>query len=128
VTGIVVNREPRVRVALHSASTPGLAIEFVVDTGFAGDLTLPETAVIALGFTFRRRIDANLADDSVVPMDLYEADITWEGKTRRVGVLATGARPLLGTALLDGHDLTIRFAQGGGVTVAPIPTESGAAT
>ena len=40
-----------------------------------------------------------------------------DGRELDVDILSTGERPLLGTMLLDGHDLTIQFAEGGAVTI-----------
>jgi hypothetical protein len=34
-----------------------------------------------------------------------------------VDVLATGSRPLLGTLLLDGHEVNVQIPEGGTVTV-----------
>jgi hypothetical protein len=43
--------------------------------------------------------------------------IIWNGEEREIRVLATGRRPLLGTALLDGHELVVQFTEGGLVTI-----------
>jgi hypothetical protein len=37
-----------------------------------------------------------------------------------VQVLATGRRPLLGAALLDGHEVLIQYSEGGLVAVDPL--------
>ena len=100
---------------------PNLAIEFVVDTGFDGFLSLPMVAIVLLGLPFDQRVIANLADGRSERVDLFRATIVWEGNDRAVTVLALGQRPLLGTALLDGHDLAIRFVDGGSVAVLPVP-------
>jgi clan AA aspartic protease len=96
---------------------PDLAIEFVVDTGFAGYLTLPSSAVEALRLPFVYHGGARLANDSMIDVGVYAATILWNGEERRVEVLATGARPLLGTLLLDGYELNVQFAEGGQVSV-----------
>jgi hypothetical protein len=43
--------------------------------------------------------------------------ILWNGVEREVRVLATGRRPLIGTALLDQQELVIQFTKGGLVTI-----------
>jgi hypothetical protein len=48
---------------------------------------------------------------------VHEALILWNDAERRVHVLATGNRPLIGTALLDGCELVVQFTEGGLVTV-----------
>lgn len=51
---------------------------------------------------------------------VYGATILWHGEEREVRVLATGKRPLLGTALLEGSELVAQFAETGLVTVEPL--------
>jgi predicted aspartyl protease len=63
------------------------------------------------------RIPADLADDSTVELDVHFATVVWHGQERLVRVIATGRRPLLGTALLDESKLSIKFREGGQVTV-----------
>ncbi|WP_292825949.1 hypothetical protein [Nostoc sp. JL33] len=50
-------------------------------------------------------------------MPVHQANIIWNGEEREVNVLATGKRPLLGTGLLDEHELVIQFIEGGLVTI-----------
>jgi predicted aspartyl protease len=60
---------------------------------------------------------ANLADNSQVMLPVHKAIILWNGEEREARVFATGRRPLLGTALLNEHELVIQFTQGGLVTI-----------
>jgi predicted aspartyl protease len=53
--GTVHDLQARVNVVFRLPGRPDLAIECVVDTGFAGALTLPPSAVTALGLPFFRR-------------------------------------------------------------------------
>jgi clan AA aspartic protease len=119
MTGRVVGSQPRFGVVFRLPHQPDLEIEFVVDTGFEGGLTLPPAAVVAMGLPFYQRIPANLADDSTRMVDVYRATIVWNGYPLQVAVLAMGQRPLLGTALLDGHDLAIHFEDAGEVLLTP---------
>ena len=82
-----------------------------------GVLTLPPSAVSALGLPFRETISANLASDDEIQVDSYRSVILWHGVEREIDVLSLGQRPLLGTALLDGYELVAQFAEGGLVTV-----------
>jgi clan AA aspartic protease len=91
-----------------------------VDTGFTGFLTLPSAAISALGLPFIRRIAVNLADGSTTHVTVHKATIQWHGSALDVEVLATGPRPLLGTLLLDGCELNVKFTEGGHVSVAPL--------
>ncbi len=80
-------------------------------------MTLPTAAVSALNLPYRYQQRANLADDTVIQMDVHAAIILWNGLKREVRVVATGNRPLLGTALLDDQELRVRFREGDLVSV-----------
>jgi clan AA aspartic protease len=92
-------------------------VECVVDTGFAGAITLPPTMVNALGLPYVIRINANLADDTNVMTPVYRATVVWHGIDRDVAVLAMGRRPLVGTALLEDSNLSIDFYESGSVII-----------
>jgi len=117
MNGVVRSHQALIDVIFRSVGRSNLVLEFVVDTGFTGELTLPSSAVQALGLPLVRQITANLADDSTIDVDVHAATILWDGYEREVGVLATGSRPLLGTLLLDGYELTARFTEGGLLSV-----------
>ena len=97
-----------------------IVIDCIVDTGFVGYLTLPPAAVRTLNLPFLRWISASLADDSTIHVGVHVATILWDGEAHEVEVLATGARPLLGTLLLEGHELNVQFTEGGRVSVEPL--------
>ncbi len=94
-----------------------LPIEFVIDTGFTGQLCLPPEAVALMGLPFLYDLPANLADNSEVLLAVHEALVLWDGEEREILVIATGRRPLLGTALLEEQELVIQFTEGGLVTI-----------
>jgi clan AA aspartic protease len=118
--GLVQANHALLDVTFALTGQPHLTITFVVDTGFAGYLTLPAQAVAALSLPFLRRVKANLADDSAIHASVHLAVILWNGEQREVDVIATGSRPLLGTLLLDGCELIVQFAEGGLVAVEPL--------
>jgi clan AA aspartic protease len=113
MTGRVSALHILVSVPFRRVGEPDIAIEFVVDTGFTGELCLPPDAVAALGLPFRYDLQAHLADDSSVVLPVHDATILWHGVEFEAIVLATGKRPLLGTALLDGYELHSQFRENG---------------
>ena len=115
--GKVHSRRPLLPVTFRLTGQPDLIIEFQIDTGFNDYLTLPPQAIAAMGLPYFYQDYANLPDDSVIKTDVYVAVIVWDGLEIEVPVLATGRRPLLGAALLDGHELRARYAEGDLVTV-----------
>lgn len=117
ISGIVTNQHATIALTFLLRNGSTIPIEFVIDTGITGELCLPLEAVSLMGLTFRHDTFANLADNSEVSLPLYEAVVLWDGIERDVLVIATGRRPLLGTALLDEQELVIQFTEGGLVTI-----------
>jgi clan AA aspartic protease len=117
INGIIKNGRATVNVIFRLPNKPDFTIEFVIDTGFTGDLSLPSAAVTLINLPFLYELPANLANNSWVDIPVHEALIIWNGEERIVNVLATGKRPLLGTGLLDGYELSIQFIESGLVTI-----------
>ncbi len=117
ISGIVTDGHATVTLIFLLFNGSTLPIEFVVDTGFTGHLCLPSEAVSLLRLPFIYDLPANLADNSEVLLPVHEAVIIWDGEEREVNVIATGRRPLLGTALLNDQELVIQFTEGGLVTI-----------
>ena len=116
-TGKVTNYQACVQVTFRLSGQSDLAMEFVVDTGFEGALTLPIAAVKAMNLPFFQPLSANLANDDTIPVDTYVATIIWEGIELDVLIIATGKRPLLGTALLHDKRLYVDFEEDGVVQI-----------
>lgn len=117
ISGIVSLLHATVSVRFRLSNRPDVAIEFVIDTGFTDFLCLPPEVVSVLGLSFEYNMRVNLANNSNVAVGVHTATIVWNSEVRDVRVLATGARPLLGTALLDGYELVVQFTEGGLVTI-----------
>ena len=117
IEGNVEDLQACVQVLVRSPYKNDLTIEFIVDTGFEGALTLPPDTVEALGLPFFEPMDANLANDSTVIIDAHVGIIDWDGSELDVLVLATGSRPLLGTSLLSGMRMCADFNDGGLVRI-----------
>jgi clan AA aspartic protease len=117
IHGAVVGLQAQVNLILCLPDQRRVEIECVVDTGFAGALTLPPKIVADLDLPFVIRMNANLADDSNVMTPIHQVVILWHGIERDIPVLAMGRRPLLGTALLEDSNLNVDFYEGGPVVV-----------
>lgn len=113
VDGLVQANQASLSIPIVISGQPDASLEFVIDTGFVGYLTLSLAAIQALGLPFLRPLAANLADDSTIYVDVYGVTIRWHGIETETEVLATGRRPLLGTLLLNGSEMNVQFAEGG---------------
>ncbi|BAZ14229.1 hypothetical protein NIES4071_60690 [Calothrix sp. NIES-4071] len=117
ISGIVTDGRATVALTFRIPNRPNIDIGFVIDTGFTDEICLPSEAVSLLGFPFKYAQRANLANNTTVVLPVHEATILWNGKERDIHVLATGRRPLIGTALLEENELVIQFTEGGLVTI-----------
>ncbi len=94
-----------------------MEVESVVDTGYNGFLTLPTELVAELGLAYRSRGYAVLADDSEITYLVYNAAVLWDGQPRQIEVDGMEGTPLVGMAMLEGHNLNIDVEVGGRVLI-----------
>ncbi|MBI3799556.1 MAG: clan AA aspartic protease [Deltaproteobacteria bacterium] len=88
-----------------------MEIEAWVDTGFTGELVLPQENIVALNLSRSAVVTAELGDGSETTLEVYTCLIEWFGQIRQVEVIASiGQLPLLGVGLLRGRKLTIDYA------------------
>jgi clan AA aspartic protease len=91
----------------------GQEIQVWIDTGFNGDLVLPQRQIEDLALPQSGTVKAILADGSEVTLKRYVCLIDWFGAERDLEVVANeGDYPLLGVGLLLGHDLRISYRSG----------------
>jgi clan AA aspartic protease len=95
-------------------------LDFRVDTGFDGALTLHSAVVAALGLPRTGARWVRVGDGRLVLCDLFDAQVEWDGESRPIDVLAADIAPLLGMELLGGHQLRIDVVDGGAVRITPL--------
>jgi len=117
IRGIVENRRATVNLMMYLSNQQKLSIEFEIDTAFQGALAIPPDAVAALGLEFITKTPTIPANGIPFQANLHETVIEWDDKVFVVPVLAMGLRPLIGTVLLDDHDLYIAYTEGGEVLI-----------
>ena len=107
---------------LNNRSGQFVVFNFVIDTGFSGDLQLPADDIARLNLLFLDRTDSQLADGRTVRADVYSATVLWLDHRAVIKVISANENiPLIGTNLLWGSAMAIEWEFGGRVTVAPIP-------
>jgi clan AA aspartic protease len=88
-------------------------VQVWIDTGFNGDLVLPQQHIDRLALVRSGTVKAILADGSEVVLTTYACRIDWFGEQRHLEVVANeGEYPLLGVGLLLDHDLHISYRSG----------------
>jgi len=122
ITGSVnAHREAIIRLTVRGPQAHE-EVDALLDTGFSGFLTLPSPLVETLDLPFRRQGRALLADGSEILRDVYEAEVVWDERPRRVFVDVAATDPLVGMALLDCHELTIQIVSEGDVFIGALPS------
>ncbi len=118
IEGVVnANLEAIVILPLRGPSGQTQEVEAVVDTGFNGYLTLPPMMMEDLELPVVGDGEAVLADGSEAAFDVYGVTVLWDGQPMYVETGAVGVDPLVGMALLDGHNLNIDIESGGRVVI-----------
>lgn len=112
--------EPLFRLSVCDTGGQPHGVDAVIDTGFNGFLTLPPALIAVLGLPWLCRQQGQLADGSLLTLDVYVATVEWHGQVRSVEVEGANAQPLLGMALLQGSALRIQVIPGGEVIIAQL--------
>jgi len=105
---------------LDTAGTPH-DVEIILDTGFNGSLTLPTSLIAQLSLPWYSPRKPILGKGQEELFDVHAATVIWDGVPRPVLAHAMNTAPMLGMALLAGHDLRIRAVVGGRVEIQAVP-------
>ena len=122
IIGVVnAQTEATIRLPVRAAAGQEQEVEALLDTGFNGSLTLPPTVIASLGLQWRTRGLVMLANGTEDHCNIYAATVIWDGRPRNILVEAADTDPLVGMALLYGHDLHMQVIDGGSVVIEPLP-------
>ncbi|MBW3622852.1 MAG: clan AA aspartic protease [Armatimonadetes bacterium] len=110
-------REAVIPLSLQDACGQEQEIEFIIDTGFTGEMTLTPHHIRTLGLTLLGTGRAVLANGSIDTFDYYEATALWDGQARVVSAESANTSPLIGMRLLQGYHLHLHIVDGGKVTL-----------
>ncbi|HEV8259501.1 MAG TPA: hypothetical protein VGQ19_01925 [Burkholderiales bacterium] len=125
MTGTVnIHGEPILGVTVRAVDGSEIQLNAVVDTGFNGSLTLPAATIAALGYSWRGRGSAELANGQLEEFDMFAGTVLWNGSPRAVLVESAETDPLIRTALLRGMELVVQNIPGGAVLVRALPVAS----
>lgn len=97
------------------------SINAVIDTGFTGFLSLPQSIIDELELSWSYSDFATLGDGSQTLFDVHDATIIWDGQFREIEINSADTDPLLGMKMLRGFRLQVDTIQGGLVTIESLP-------
>jgi clan AA aspartic protease len=115
IIGKFVDRKIIVPVRFILSEEIIFSVEFVIDTGFNGYLTLPTGAVGAMNLPLFSMTRTILADGTYSSIPTHIATINWHDRELLVPVLAMGSKPLLGMGLLERCRLVVEFTEDGSI-------------
>lgn len=113
------DRFPRVTLTLPSLNGP-LDVEFVVDTGFDGEIAVPESLARQLDVTISESRFVQLAGGFRQRCYSYELVLDWEDEPRLVEVLTLDGNPLVGNGLWEGSLIQAENTDGGEALFGPL--------
>ncbi len=120
-SGIVTaTRKPLVPLTILDDSGNRHTLRVVLDTGFTGQLLLPERYIRRLGVTLDDHREGRPATGEFISIPAGRATIIWQGHRRTALVLQLGDEPLLGMEFLWNHRITIDAVTDGAVTIDPL--------
>jgi clan AA aspartic protease len=122
IYGILIDGKAIVQVIFRLPQQPDFSLDFVIDTGFNDYLTLPVQAVNAMNLPLYSSIPARFADGSEALLAIHLATVVWNDVEKVVPILASGYKPLLGTAMMEEYHLEIDFEDNGLVSLEKIPS------
>ena len=114
------NRRAVVAVALLAADGQFQPFNFVLDTGFDGDLSLPAQTLQGLAADAELERIIELADGSRTTAPAWSGTALWDGMPRTVLIMESAGEPLLGMDLLWQSRITLEARAYGPVEIAPL--------
>lgn len=113
--------EPRVNLTVLGPNNTIYDGEFIIDTGYSGEIILPLDIARALNLVRGDDIPVTLGDGTTDDYSTYTARIEWHGRHRAVAVTSVGSEALVGMQLLRDSNLSVDATPGGAVTISELP-------
>lgn len=108
---------PIVPVVVQGAKGQEQKIPVLLSTGFGEGLLLPPAKVAALGLPQTGARTVEFPDGSQLEATVHPARILLAGEVQDVDILAGDWEPRMGLRLLEGYRISMRFVEGGAVSV-----------
>ena len=117
---VTVTRKPLVPITFFDNRGNPHEMRLILDTGFTGQVVLPERIVDRLGLTMDRFSHGRPVGDQFIRIPAGFATVIWRGNQRRIHVLQLGTEPLIGMEFLWNHRITIDAVADGAVSITPL--------
>ena len=114
------NRRAMVAVELRAADGQFQSFDFILDTGFDGNLSLPASILRGLEAAPGLERIIELADGSRTTTYEWSATARWDDARRPVMIMESAGEPLLGMELLWQSRITLETRAYGPVLIEPL--------
>lgn len=118
IQGTIRDHRAVVSLRILGQDNSEAVVDFRIDTGFTGTMTLPPVACQRLNLRFRRTQAVRLAGEQQAQFDVYRGVLLWNGRERNLEILAAAGPPLLGMAALENSQVLLDVREGGTVTIS----------
>ena len=122
IGNVTAERQPLAPLTLLDSGGNRHTLSVIVDTGFTGELALPEIYIRQLGLALEDYREVRPATGEIIRIPSGEVPVIWQGRQHRVQVLQLDSEPLLGMEFLWRHRIIIDAITNGAVTVTPLST------
>lgn len=119
IVGYIRDRFPRVTLQLPGLQGP-LNIEFIVDTGFDGDLSLPSSLISQIDAAASEFRLIQAVGERARQAQAFELLLDWFDEEHITEVIILENAPLLGVGLMEGSLLQAEMQTGGEVSLEPL--------
>ncbi len=116
IVGVFRDRMPRISLSLQGGGGT-FAVEFVLDTGFQGFLSLPRSILNRLGSAPVGNQVTRLADGSLDIVPDHRVFVDWDGELREMEAIAYENNSLLGMMAVEGCHIDMEAWEVGEVLI-----------
>ena len=117
---ITEDLKAKINIQIRDGDGAWNSLDVMIDTGFNGQLALPEEAAQSLGLVLDRvrRVTPAIGGTRAVASGYVQ--LRWENVPIRARIIQAGTEPLIGMALLWNHRITIDAVADGPVSITPL--------
>lgn len=118
ISGVVTKeREPIMTLEVRGPNGQVLTVDFVLDTGFSGYMTLTEAEVVSLELKSAAASKYRFANSNEETLPTYTAYTTWDEQPLKILIVQLKESRLIGMSLLSGSTLSLEATADGNVTI-----------
>ena len=120
VSGTVRDLIPVVPVTILDRRGNPRQFQAILDTGFIGTVSLPQSSIQRLGLTDPLQESVTFANGTTEQCNIYPATALWNGERYAVSIYQLGPEPFIGMELLNGARVTMDVREDGLVAIEPL--------